>query len=248
VPDVSVPDGEQRGTRADIAALVAEARRAGVAAELGWDGPDTADTEPRIRQALHRVVREALTNVLKHAAGAPTRVEVVHTGDRIEVSVTNEAPAAPGRPMAGNRSGLAGLEERVTLVGGSFTAGPVDTAPQGVGAQRHNAAGHSATAGTVVTTGPGGTAGGTGRPSPVGRPASAGGGSGQPGFRTAAMLPARSGHPLHPDAAHAPGMPPGLSAEALTWPRVLGAGCAAAVVLLPSLLFLVVLLAIQVLR
>ncbi|RDG34586.1 sensor histidine kinase, partial [Streptomyces corynorhini] len=117
-----------RGTRADLTALVTESRRAGVRAELVWSGPDSDALHPRVRLALHRVVREALTNVHKHAAGAPTRVEVAHADDRVEVTVTNEAPRGTWRPMAGNRSGLAGLEERIALIGGSFAAGPVGTA------------------------------------------------------------------------------------------------------------------------
>lgn len=79
------PEGD-RGTRADIMELVAESRRAGVTVELTWSGPDTADAGPRTRQAVHRVVREALTNVLKHAAGATTSVEVRSTDGRIEAA------------------------------------------------------------------------------------------------------------------------------------------------------------------
>jgi signal transduction histidine kinase len=189
--------GGTRGTREDIAALVAESRRAGVAAELSWSGPDTAEEGARTRQALHRVIREGLTNVLKHTAGAPTRVEVTHTGQRIDVRVTNEAPNTARPRRAGNRSGLAGLEERITQIGGSFTAGPV----------------------------------------------------GDGGFRIAAGLPSRNA-PSHPQAAPSasPLAPPELPAEVLTWPRLLGAGCAAALVVLPSVAFVVFLLLTQVLR
>ncbi|QXE34641.1 two-component sensor histidine kinase [Streptomyces sp. GMY02] len=128
---VPEPDAN-RGTREDITALVAESRQAGVTVELDWSLPDTAEPGPRTRQSLHRVVREGLTNVLKHASGAPTRVEVGIAPEgrgrapaRIEVSVTNEAPRAGRHQGSGSRSGLAGLEERIALLGGSFVAGPL---------------------------------------------------------------------------------------------------------------------------
>ncbi|MFZ3470481.1 sensor histidine kinase [Streptomyces sp. 4.24] len=119
------------GTRADIEALVAESRAGGVRVGLGWTGPDTADREPRVRRAVHRVVREALTNVHRYAAGAPVEVRIEHTADSVEVSVANGA--APVRPPgagdaaaaeAGTGRGLSGLRERVALLGGDLAAGP----------------------------------------------------------------------------------------------------------------------------
>ncbi|MFE4369931.1 sensor histidine kinase [Streptomyces sp. NPDC056835] len=200
-----------RGTHEDVSALVAESRRAGVIVELVWSVPDTADPSPRTRQSLHRVVREGLTNVLKHASGAPTRVEVMEvtgTAGEIEVSVTNEAPRPGRHPQPGNRSGLVGLEERIALLGGAFTAGPLRDG----------------------------------------------------GFRVAARLPSRpNGMPplaVPPTPTNEPaggrtartGTRPPLSAEVLTWPRVLGAGCAAALVILPTATFLFFLLAAAILR
>lgn len=44
------------------------------------------------------------------------------------------------------------------------------------------------------------------------------------------------------------GTRPPLSDEVLTWPRVLGAGCAATLVILPTVTFLIVLLTIAALR
>ncbi|MGW1610735.1 sensor histidine kinase [Streptomyces sp. NPDC002285] len=189
----------ERGTREDITALVAQSRQAGGGpVELDWSVPDTAEAGARARQAIHRVVREGLTNVLKHASGAPTRVEVRSTDAGIEVDVTNGPPREAGRSQGGTHSGLAGLHERISLLGGSFGAGPL---PDG-------------------------------------------------GFRVTARLPtdairsvsgplsAISAGPLPPPGgAHAP-----LSTEVLTWPRVLGAGCASVLVVLPTAGFLVVVL------
>ncbi|MFC5752843.1 sensor histidine kinase [Actinomadura rugatobispora] len=117
-------DGERSGTRADIAGLVAESRRAGGDVELVWTGPDLDGADPRTRHAVHRVVREGLTNVHKHAPSARTRVEVAGEAGRVRVRVIN-GPVPGTRPRApGTRRGLVGLEERIALLRGSFTAGP----------------------------------------------------------------------------------------------------------------------------
>jgi signal transduction histidine kinase len=55
--------GDDAGTRADVSALVLASQRAGVPVQLEWDGEDLVGLDGRIRRAVHRVVREALTNV-----------------------------------------------------------------------------------------------------------------------------------------------------------------------------------------
>lgn len=110
---------EDAGTRADVERLVAASSAAGLSVHLDWSGTDLADADARLRRAVHRVVREALTNVHKHAPTARTRVSV-DVADRVRVEVVNGPSAAPRG--AGTRRGLIGLEERVELIGGSFLA------------------------------------------------------------------------------------------------------------------------------
>ncbi|WP_177221029.1 sensor histidine kinase [Lentzea xinjiangensis] len=117
----SIEASEDAGTRPDVERLVAASAAAGVSVELYWSGDDLADADARLRRAVHRVVREALTNVHKHAPSARTRVSI-QVADRVRVEVVNAASAAPRG--GGTRRGLIGLEERVALIGGSFTAGP----------------------------------------------------------------------------------------------------------------------------
>lgn len=177
----------ERGSREDLSALVADSRNAGADAELHWNATGPADADARTRQAVHRVTREGLANALKHASGAPVRVEFHDEGDTVVVTVVNDAPPAPRPPGDGNRSGLVGLRERISLLGGALDAGP---RPEG-------------------------------------------------GFALTARIPAR------PDVPHVYAMPsepvsggagsrPPLSTEVLTWPRLLGGGCAAMLVLLPT--------------
>ncbi|MEV5751488.1 histidine kinase [Actinoallomurus sp. NPDC052308] len=115
---------ERSGTRTDIADLVTESRRAGIDVDLAWSGGDLNDADPRTRHALHRVVREGLTNVHKHARTAHTRIEVTNDAGRVRVRVINgPVPGTPQR-LPGTRQGLVGLDERIALLHGAFTAGP----------------------------------------------------------------------------------------------------------------------------
>lgn len=66
----------------------------------------------------YRVVREALTNVARHAPGAPVVVAV----DGAAVTVINGRATLPSSGSSGG-SGLAGLRAAVTAVGGEFEAG-----------------------------------------------------------------------------------------------------------------------------
>ncbi|MEU6080144.1 histidine kinase [Streptomyces sp. NPDC047108] len=118
--------GRDVGTRADIEELVAASRRGGIDVELDWRGDDLTHAELRIRCALHRIVREALTNVHKHAAASPVGIRVDVGKDTVGATVRNgpEPDTGLARRLPGTGSGLVGLEERVGLLGGGFTAGP----------------------------------------------------------------------------------------------------------------------------
>jgi hypothetical protein len=115
--------GDDAGTRADLSALVLASQRAGIPVELDWDGDDLVGLDLRIRRAVHRVVREALTNVHKHAPGARTAVSVERGADWIRVEVRNDLPPHRVRSAPGTSMGLVGLQERVRLVGGTLRTG-----------------------------------------------------------------------------------------------------------------------------
>ncbi|MET9591021.1 histidine kinase [Streptomyces sp. NPDC006516] len=110
---------------AGLTELASEASAAGLSVELRVEGePD--DMPPVVERAAHRVVREALTNVAKHAPGAATTVHATHTASETRIVVENGPPSPPG-PRTSTRGaglGLVGMEERVRLAGGSFEHGP----------------------------------------------------------------------------------------------------------------------------
>ncbi|ONI89557.1 hypothetical protein ALI22I_15745 [Saccharothrix sp. ALI-22-I] len=97
--------------------LVERAAQAGLAVSLEWSGPQLLP--PLVDQAVHGVVREALTNAVKHAAGSAVQVRVVNADAATVVTVTNTLPPRPRRG-AGGRVGLVALRDRIRSVGGTL--------------------------------------------------------------------------------------------------------------------------------
>lgn len=82
-----------------------------------------------VELAAYRVVQEAVTNALKHGSSGPVTVELAHQDDlRIRVTSPLTGDDSPRAPGAG--AGLVGMRERVDLLHGQLSAGPV-TAPDG---------------------------------------------------------------------------------------------------------------------
>jgi signal transduction histidine kinase len=69
----------------------------------------------------YRIVQEALTNTVKHAAGAGASVTVEFTSGDLRIAVTDSGPGASVADGAGY--GLAGLRERVSVYGGELDSG-----------------------------------------------------------------------------------------------------------------------------
>ncbi|MEO3742713.1 histidine kinase [Plantactinospora sp. B5E13] len=107
-----------------VPTLVARVRSAGVPVALTVTG--TPEPLPvGVDLAAYRVLQEALTNVVKHAAGASVTVRIAHGPDvlRIEVSDTGGTAAVSAR--FGNGRGLIGLRERLAIYGGTLDVGPL---------------------------------------------------------------------------------------------------------------------------
>lgn len=90
--------------------------------------PELAEkVEPEVAATAHRIVREALTNVRKHAHDAKrVRVVVAVAGPAgLEVSVRDDGRAARKKlAESGSGTGLLGLGERVETLGGQLRAEP----------------------------------------------------------------------------------------------------------------------------
>ncbi|MFJ9615958.1 sensor histidine kinase [Streptomyces noursei] len=108
-----------------VDALVEQARAAGQRVAVHVDGrPEQAPATHRL--AVHRLVQEALTNVRKHADGAPVTLRIAYRPPATTVEVVN-APGPRSPDAVASGFGLVGLRERVTALGGELHAGPGDS-------------------------------------------------------------------------------------------------------------------------
>ena len=115
----------------DIGALVDRVRAAGVTVQLETKG--AAQALDRVSSlAAYRVVQEALTNIVKHAAaGAAVAVRLSWVEGGLDITIVDDGgsgdrPArspGDGVPDSGGY-GLVGMRERIALLGGRLAAGP----------------------------------------------------------------------------------------------------------------------------
>jgi len=91
----------------------------GVTVIVSGEAPDV-DREAEV--VLLRCAQEALANVRKHAHARQVRVSIDATDDGAGLTVTDDGVGIG--TQAGNGYGLAGMAERVRLVGGTVEVGP----------------------------------------------------------------------------------------------------------------------------
>lgn len=115
-PDPPVP------ALAQLPRLIERVRDAGTPVVLQVEG------SPRplpggVDASSYRIIQEALTNIMKHAGpGARAQVVVSYDAGALRVDVSDDGVGAAD--ASGTGSGLRGMRERATLLGGEATAGP----------------------------------------------------------------------------------------------------------------------------
>ena len=108
---------------ADLDALVAQVRGAGVEVVLHRDGEPPTDLPAGAQLVLYRVVQESLTNVLKHAGpGTRADVQVRWTSVAADVTVHDTGPGLR-HDGDGIGRGLRGMRERLALYDGEVSIG-----------------------------------------------------------------------------------------------------------------------------
>jgi signal transduction histidine kinase len=113
---------------ADLHTLVERTGHAGVQVDLRVDGE-----RPRLTAGLdlaaYRVIQEAVTNVIKHAATDRCQVTVAFREDSLTLQVTDNGAGSTASsgdvdlPVAGN--GIIGMRERAAMYGGEVRATPL---------------------------------------------------------------------------------------------------------------------------
>jgi signal transduction histidine kinase len=109
-----------------VADLVESVRRTGLAVEVHTHGEARRITG-LTGVTAYRIVQEALTNVIKHASAARADVELRFGDDALVVTVTDDGRGSGGSSAPANGEGghgLAGMRERLAMLGGTLDAGP----------------------------------------------------------------------------------------------------------------------------
>ncbi|MFJ3707880.1 sensor histidine kinase [Streptomyces sp. NPDC090053] len=126
----TAPEEDTTPSADGFTTLIAESAAVGIPTELVEEG-DRSLASPVVGRTAYRIVREALTNVRKHAPGARVTVRVEYEEAQLRVTIHNTPPT--GRPSSalvetGSGLGIVNLRQRIELVHGTLRAGP---APDG---------------------------------------------------------------------------------------------------------------------
>jgi signal transduction histidine kinase len=107
---------------ADLERLITRVGHAGVHVDLVITG-QPVDVPASVGLSAFRIIQEALTNVVKHAATPDCQVRLDYREQELSLEIVDKGDGtAPPGPGSGH--GLIGMRERVLLCGGEFSAGP----------------------------------------------------------------------------------------------------------------------------
>ncbi|HWF50896.1 MAG TPA: histidine kinase [Solirubrobacteraceae bacterium] len=110
---------------AQLERLIEQLRHTGLEIELTVVGQPRV-LPPGADLSAYRIIQEALTNVVKHAAGASTKVTLVYQVQALELTITDTE--RDGRALSAPQSdghGVIGMRERAALFGGWLTTEPL---------------------------------------------------------------------------------------------------------------------------
>jgi signal transduction histidine kinase len=128
------PPRTPAATLDELPSLVESSLAAGLPVDVVVDG-EARPLPPAVDTAAFRIVQESLTNVIRHAGAGRATVAVRHGDGDVQIEVTDDGRGAGNGSGSGSGSGsggsadgasghgLAGMRERVALLGGELSAG-----------------------------------------------------------------------------------------------------------------------------
>ncbi|MEW6761879.1 MAG: CHASE domain-containing protein [Pseudomonadota bacterium] len=97
------------------------ARRTGIECELVEDETEH-HLDDQCATALFRILQESLNNVARHARASRVRIDLHQHGDALTMTIRdNGVGMQPGSRNRNGSFGLVGIEERINILGGSFS-------------------------------------------------------------------------------------------------------------------------------
>lgn len=123
VQNAGAPEREPNPGVRDLERLIARTREAGLDANLVVEGT-ARELAPGVDLSVYRIVQEALTNVIRHAAADHATVTLSYSPEVLEVTVLDDGRGPSRVNGSSGGHGLVGMRERVTLFGGRLETGP----------------------------------------------------------------------------------------------------------------------------
>lgn len=109
---------------AQLEAVIASATAAGVDVRLDVSG-EPRDLPAGVDLAAYRIVQESLTNVVRHARAATTRIAIAYPRADVVIEIEDDGYGVAERePNFRGGNGLLGMRERAAALGGELQAGP----------------------------------------------------------------------------------------------------------------------------
>jgi signal transduction histidine kinase len=110
---------------ADLDRLLEQSRTAGLEAALTIEG-EPRPLDATVDLSAFRIVQEALTNVIKHAAGARTEITLRYQPDELRLTIADigDGSQRGSTPAPAEGHGVIGMRERAGMFGGTLSAGP----------------------------------------------------------------------------------------------------------------------------
>lgn len=116
----------QPSLRQEIDSACEILRAAGIHATADIHEDATTRLDRTTSGALGWVVREGVTNVLKHSDAAACSIRLTDESSTVTLTVDNDGLAISRRGVPSGGNGMAGLRERMEPVGGTVDSGPLD--------------------------------------------------------------------------------------------------------------------------
>jgi signal transduction histidine kinase len=120
-PGQAAPVGPAAGLD-DLESVAEQLRATGV--EVAIDVDTVGAVPAPVHAASYRIVQEALTNVLRHAAASRVSVVVRADDDVLTIAVADDGAGRPATTTTGAGTGVRGMRERAEALGGTLHAGP----------------------------------------------------------------------------------------------------------------------------
>ena len=127
-PAESGSPGAPRGPSPDLGALedlVGSVRAAGLPVDVVVEG-ERRPLPAGVGLSAYRILQESLTNVLRHAGATQASVTVRYGEQELVVRVRDDGNGNGNEAPGGSGHGIAGMRERVAMLGGDLRAGRGD--------------------------------------------------------------------------------------------------------------------------